>query len=637
MDPARLSGQQEPDPEQIALQAGPLSLMYERGDLRYVRLGDREIVRRIYVAVRDANWGTVPAVLSNERIERKEHSFSISYTAVHREGPTHFIWQASIVGREDGSLTFGMDGKALSTFWRNRIGFCILHPMDLEGCEIEVTHSDGSITRGIFPVHISPHQPFRDMKAISLSEAVMEFEDDIFEMEDQRNWTDASYKTYCTPLEFPFPVEVPRGTVIRQAVRLRARGSVPRTVATTPRPELTPRAQALFPLPEIGLGWDGRPLSDRQRSLLRRLAPAHLRVEADPGRPGFDEELRVMQREAEALGTRLELVLRLSDNGEWELAALAGLLGRLKPPVARFLVFHRAQLSTGAEWIHRARELLGPVAAGAELAAGTDAFFAELNRDRPAAEHLDALVYSVNPQVHAFDNLSLVENLPAQRATVESALAFAGGRKVVVSPVTFRMRWNPNATGPEPPVPAGELPPQADVRQLSLFGAGWTLGSIKYLALGRAASITFFDEVAGFRGIMEREVGSPLPHRFPSIPGGAYPVYHALAAVREYAGGELVETVSSQPLQVDGLLLRRGTGSRWLLASYSGKPLRVRVHGLPPRSRSRSLRADSYVRAAEEPAAFRDGAAEELKAPGGECELELEPYEVRQIDWEGEE
>ena len=31
------------------------------------------------------------------------------------------------------------------------------------------------------------------------------FDGDIFEMEDQRNWTDASYKIYSTPLRLPFP------------------------------------------------------------------------------------------------------------------------------------------------------------------------------------------------------------------------------------------------------------------------------------------------------------------------------------------------------------------------------------------------------------------------------------------------
>ena len=40
----------------------------------------------------------------------------------------------------------------------------------------------------------------------------------LFEMEDQRNWTDASYKTYGTPLALPFPAEINVGHKINKAV-----------------------------------------------------------------------------------------------------------------------------------------------------------------------------------------------------------------------------------------------------------------------------------------------------------------------------------------------------------------------------------------------------------------------------------
>ena len=52
------------------------------------------------------------------------------------------------------------------------------------------------------------------------------------------------------------------------------------------------------------------------------------------------------------------------------------------------------------------------------------------------------------------------------------------------------MRHTPYASAAPPPVPAGELPPQVDVRQMSLFGAGWTLGSLKYLAESGVSSAT---------------------------------------------------------------------------------------------------------------------------------------------------
>ena len=48
-------GKNEPLPEQKTLRAGPLSLIYEAGDLRYIKLGNHEILRRVYAAIRDHN------------------------------------------------------------------------------------------------------------------------------------------------------------------------------------------------------------------------------------------------------------------------------------------------------------------------------------------------------------------------------------------------------------------------------------------------------------------------------------------------------------------------------------------------------------------------------------------------------
>ena len=61
-------GKDESLPDQIDLKAGPLNLFYEAGDLRYIKYGDKEIIRRIYVAVRDRNWDTAKPILSNVKM-----------------------------------------------------------------------------------------------------------------------------------------------------------------------------------------------------------------------------------------------------------------------------------------------------------------------------------------------------------------------------------------------------------------------------------------------------------------------------------------------------------------------------------------------------------------------------------------
>ena len=216
-------------PDTISLCAGPLTMQYEDGDLRYIKVGPHEILRRIYVAVRDRNWGTIPAQISITHKIIQPDSFLIQYRALHQQNEIEFAWDGTISGSANGVIRFSMDGTALSTFWRNRIGFCVLHPISCAGAKCVVEYFDGTVIQDIFPVEISPHQPFQNVQAITHVvqpglQAEVRFRGDTFEMEDQRNWTDASYKTYCTPLSLPFPVEIAVGTQIQQSVELRLIG-----------------------------------------------------------------------------------------------------------------------------------------------------------------------------------------------------------------------------------------------------------------------------------------------------------------------------------------------------------------------------------------------------------------------------
>lgn len=53
----------------VLLKAGELSMSNENGNLRYISLGNREIVRMIYSAVRGIGWLTPKPVISDEMID----------------------------------------------------------------------------------------------------------------------------------------------------------------------------------------------------------------------------------------------------------------------------------------------------------------------------------------------------------------------------------------------------------------------------------------------------------------------------------------------------------------------------------------------------------------------------------------
>jgi len=581
-------GHPESLPQRVRLWAGPLSLIYLAGDIRYIALGDREILRRVYVGVRDPNWDTVPAVLSNVCILRREDSFDITYDARHRQGDIDFAWHGRITGESDASIVFTMEGEALSTFRRNRIGFCTLHPMaDCAGADCRIEHADGSTESGIIPRAISPHQPFRDIRAISHRVADdlwarVEMNGDTFEMEDQRNWTDASFKTYSTPLDLPFPVTVRAGTRIAQSVRLELCGRFPAMPLARPRraPTIT-LGQPLGPLPRIGLGvaTHGEPLTEQEQSRLRDLNLSHLWAEIDLTKGEPRRALGRAWEQAAALGIALEIALVVSDEAERQIESLLDVLWDVRPRVTTWYVHHRDTPTTTVELAQTARSLLRRHDPQARVGGGTRTHFAELNRNRPVSSRLDAVCYAITPQVHAFDNASLIETLPTQAVTVENARRFAGGRPIAIHSVTLKPRLNPVATGPERVTPPNEMPARVDPRQMSLFGAAWTLGSLKYLAQASLEVVTYY-ETTGWLGVMEREAGSVRPDLFPSLPASLFPVYHLLRAVGECAEWQVLRTTSSQPLAVEALALSSGLRVRTLVANLTARPLVVSIPGL---------------------------------------------------------
>ncbi len=628
--------------EPIDLEAGPLTMRFEPQSafLRYVRVGDVEVVRGVYAAVRDHNWDTVTARVSDLELHRSAEGFRLRFVVTHHQDAVDFSWDGELAGRADGTVRFSLQGIAGSTFRRNRIGFCVLHPASCAGRPCTVEKVDGSTERGAFPDLISPHQPFKDVRAIAHEvspgvTAQVRMEGDTFEMEDQRNWTDASYKTYCTPLDHPFPVEVHEGTRIEQSVTISVSGAPDAAASRSREPlhlEVARQDTEPMPLPKIGLGLasHGQGLEKREVERLRSLALAHLRVDLEGFEAGAMAAFEQAAVQARALATSLEVALFLSHDAELALRTAAAAASRLEAPVARWLVFHRDEKSTRARWLALAREHLASIA---PVYGGTNAYFTELNRERPALDDIAGVAYSINPQVHAFDDASLVETLEMQRETVKSARAFAPAMPIAITPVTLKPRFNPNATGPEPEAAEGELPPEVDVRQASLFAAGWTLGSVKYLGEGGASSVTFF-ETTGWRGVMERTKGSPLPGVFRSLPGSVFPLYHVLADIGDFAGGEILPTATSDPLGVEVLALRAGERVRILAANLGGasRHLRLICPHLSEIVAIKTLSADEAEAAMLEPERFRADRGLRHEVRDGRIDLCIAPYATLRID-----
>jgi len=642
-----LHGRDELPETATTLVAGPLTAELHGVDLRYIRLDGVELVRRIYAAVRDEDWGTPPPRVSDLEVASSDDAFRVRFSARHDVGELAFSWRGEIEGRADGTITYSMDGSAERAFRFCRIGINVLHPpADCAGAAFRAEGPDG-VLDGELPETVGP-QRFEDGQFLPLfapfsrlelsqrggSQVRFAFDGALFEVEDQRNWTDASFKTYSPPLALGYPFSATAGERISQSVIMVAGASpAPRRHARRlDTPEIAVLEPLGRPLPPVGLGTGshGDALSQREATLLRALRPAHLRADVDPGAAGWAAALDRAARAAETLECGLELALLLDDDIGPRLRDVAQ-----RWPVGlvptRLLVFHAREETTSADTLRSVRRALAEHLRAVPVVGGTNVGFAELNRTRPDLDAIDGVAYPITPQVHAFDELSLIETLEAQADTLISARTFCGERPLHVSPVTLRPRFNADASGPEPTPGPGELPFAVDRRQASMFAAAWTVGSLRAMSGAGAAAITYF-ETTGWRGVMETEHGSAA--RFPSRPEQVFPVYHVLADACALRGAELVGTRCAAPLDAQALVVRHGGGRRVaLVANLKPAERSIRLTGLETAAATvRVLDGPAAGRAAFEPERLR---AEETAASvrDGRLALELGPYGVARVEW----
>ncbi len=547
------------------LKAGVFSIRYENGFLRHISYGDLEAVRMIYMALRDQNWTTFEPIIENEKVDRQHDNFTIQYDCYHElKGERIFHWQVTITGSADSVITFEIKGEALADVLKNRAGLCILHPIkSTAGQPCELIHTNGEQIKKTFPVFISAENPFKDLKSFRwrchYDWFVLRFEGDAFETEDQRNWSDASYKTFCTPLDKPFPVQLKAGDKVHQKVIFQAESDLLPIVPDLTKPvEIIALAQqSRLPFIGIAASTETETLSEENIQALRDLKLNHYRIEVQPSQPFWEDKFSIDCNQAELLKLPLEIALHISDSDEF--ASFYKTFSKIQPEVQRIILLTVNQPGTAQallDKIESFQKVLPPI----QIGAGTDYNFRELNCNRFSAEHLDFISYSIDPQEHAIDDLTVIENIQAQADTVRSAREMYGESKDIhVSSLTLKRRFNPAATVSKDKILTNEQ--KTDSRLQTPFGAAFTLGSIKSMATAEARSVTLYQTV-GTQGILSES-------------GHKYPVYHVLKEILSAGKTVVVHTESSQPILCDALLLNEGQSFKLMLVNYSSEAQEV--------------------------------------------------------------
>lgn len=497
-----------------SLKSGPFEIGYQNGFLRQITHQGVEVLRMMYFALRDHNWGTFAQLITNEVVDSQEDSFSVSYTCtnINEAQAAIFEWSVRIHGDNDGTITFEIQGETLQAVRRNRAGFCILHPIQGTAEQpVTIFHEENAKTETYFPRYIAAQDPFLDIRAMQWragngGEYRLDFEGDIFQTEDQRNWGDASYKTFCTPLSRPFPVQLQPGDKVWQRVTLR--------LISIPAASSLPRSEEKSLRKQFQLGVaasvETERLSEKAVELLKSLNLGHYRIDLALSDSNWITKFSNYCENAALLNLPLEVALFLGDAFEVQLADFMGVCKQNGLKVKHLLLFSDQQLVTSQSLIDYIPNLKRELP-NTKIGVGTDHNFTELNRNRFDVGEADFVSFSFDPQEHAFDDLSLLENTETVQYSVASAENLYG-KPVHLSFIALRKRSNPYATNPVDFVLP--LEKQIDSRQKTNFAKVWTAKVLEHLSLTNVVSVTMFRTV-GELGIMNEE-------------GEEYPVFEAL-------------------------------------------------------------------------------------------------------------
>ncbi|KAF2418589.1 hypothetical protein [Microbacterium sp. B35-30] len=585
-----------------AWRSGPWSLELRDDEFADIAYDGHVVLRSVRAVVRDRNWDTAGLVV--DRVDGSDLALTLHVHSTGLGSDLRGIVRAEVRG--PGRLRVLTDLEPQTDLATNRTGLVVLHPPALAGVGLHIRHSDGTVAHSRFPERISPHQPALDIAGLSWSheglELDMRFTGDVFEMEDQRNWTDASYKTYSRPLALPFPYTVAAGERVVQAIDVAVSGT---PTATAPDPVTRIRLDEGPPLPAIGVSASTAPdpapadrwpadggvwpaavlveldLATRNwRAALGRAAGRHPSdrrpqspSERERGVDARTDPSSLSERprdEGPAAALDVRFVLDDSDPSSIDEAvhALRGL------PIVRVTAFPPtgpARHVSDLDAIARLRHALTEAGLDIAVVGGVRSHFTELNREHHRLPRgLAGIVFSSTPLFHSLSTAQLIEALPMQRIVATQGVGIAAGLPVHVGPISLRPHFNDVATTP-PPMPAHDdlrdgygsaLLDAGDVRQSAPQLAAWTVASAAALAVPGVATLAYFEEW-GPRGVRTAD-------------GTALPVLAAVSALAALAGATGLRGDSPDGL-VWALGARAAGGDTVLVANLDDRPRRVEV------------------------------------------------------------
>lgn len=481
-----------------AHELGRFKVSVSGGQITTILWDGIEVARGLSYLLRDENWAT--CTVTSSLASGASNQFAINGDI--DENGIRFAYQLQIMLDSGGALVVQSRGEALSDFKTNRVGLTFLHPVpDTVGSPLEITHTDGSRTSSKFPILIQPSQPAFDIAGmrypltvsdnvtISFDALRADGSQDCFEMEDQRNWGDASYKTYIGSLLDPWPFVLRPGDVLHQSVRI----GVEKSQAAAQPVSINPDATHEFRLPAIGTSI---PLGAAREALenIRKYGPPTTSfVSANLRSDRIDSpDLEALREIAASLACPLRLELEVHNDPASEIAQASNSLEQHGLNFSHVLACPAPYLKSyqpDAEWpdyepLDTFYDRVRTAFPNSETGGGMLTYFTELNRKWPPLSSIDFIGHAYCPIVHAADDETVLQNVATLPLIARTIAETAPSLPYDIVSMQLSMRSNPYGAGPVPNTARQRLAmADADPREDGEFAGLWMLAIAK--ALGK--------------------------------------------------------------------------------------------------------------------------------------------------------
>lgn len=567
-----LFGTDEPVAAARELRAGRLCAQLRGTRLGPITFDGHEIWHGIDFLFRDVDWGTPRPVVDRTGQHADEEAVRLT---VHGRIGAGIAFEIAIRIAET-SLDYAVTATVQETLQTNRTGLVVMHPLSACTRRVEVEHTDGRTSTSTFPGSVAPWPPFTLVRAIRHEYAdgawaTCRFSGDDFELEDQRNNADASFKTYSRSNFMPRPYRLRAGMVLRQSVRLQI-ASVPATphVRATDPVSVAPGGIA-GPLPAIGVAVTAADLHRVDAGVLAELAPAYLHLVLERADEPFEPALLARL----LAGRDLRLDVCGVTAADAQLGRIADRLRSegIQPAAVAVFPSEPAVLAAARRAFPHA-----------DIGGGTPHFFTQLNRIEDLGA-VDFLAFGTASVVHGADDEEIMAGLQSLPAMIETLRVRHGAVPVHVGPSSIGARRSPLGAQPASDGSRRLALARRDPRTRGLYGAAWAVGYIAQFARAGARAVTLFDlagdaALVGEDGVRSpafhvlRRLGAPARCRHMAVPADAS------LAVLGLQHETILANLGAQPLAVRFEAAQAQVMDAQALLQHADDPWRrVALHG----------------------------------------------------------